>query len=99
METIDTYNFKDQKALVRVDFNVPLDSQFNTTDDTRIRAAIPTLKKILNDGGSLIIMSHFGRPKNLPEEKFSLKHCIPLLSKLLGKPVIFAKDCTGAATK
>ena len=74
MKTIDDYNFKNQRALVRVDFNVPLDSQFHITDDTRIRAAIPTLKKILNDGGSLVIMSHFGRPKNLPEVKFSLQH-------------------------
>lgn len=99
MNTIDNFNFKGKKALVRVDFNVPLDAQYNITDDTRIRAAIPTLKKILGDGGSLIIMSHFGRPKNLPEEKFSLKHCVPLLSKLLERPVMFAKDCIGAATK
>jgi phosphoglycerate kinase len=99
MKTIDDYNFKNEKALVRVDFNVPLDDKFNITDDTRIRAAIPTLKKILNDGGSLIIMSHFGRPKNLPEVKFSLKHCVPLLSQLLERPVLFAKDCIGAATK
>ena len=99
MNTIDAYNFKNKKALVRVDFNVPLDNNFKITDDTRIRAAIPTLKKILNDGGSLVIMSHFGRPKNLPEEKFSLKHVVPLLSELLGRPVQFAKDCKGAATK
>jgi phosphoglycerate kinase len=99
MKTIDGYNFKGKKALVRVDFNVPLDQNFNITDDTRIRAAIPTLKKVLNDGGSLIIMSHFGRPKNLPEEKFSLKHVVPLVSELLGRPVTFAKDCIGAATR
>ncbi|MGP8215625.1 MAG: phosphoglycerate kinase [Bacteroidia bacterium] len=99
MKTIDDFNFKNHRALVRVDFNVPLDNQFNITDDTRIRAAIPTLKKILNDGGSLVIMSHFGRPKNLPEDKFSLKHCVPLLSQLLGRPVLFAKDCIGAATR
>ncbi|HXB12228.1 MAG TPA: phosphoglycerate kinase [Bacteroidia bacterium] len=99
MQTIDNYNFKNKKALVRVDFNVPLDNNFKITDDTRIRAAIPTLKKVLNDGGSLVIMSHFGRPKNLPEEKFSLKHVVPLLSELLGRPVQFAKDCKGAATK
>lgn len=99
MKTVDDYNFKGKKALVRVDFNVPLDSNFKITDETRIRAAIPTLKKILNDGGALIIMSHFGRPKNLPEEKFSLKHVLPLLSELLGRPVQFAKDCIGAATK
>ncbi len=99
MKTVDDFNFKNVRALVRVDFNVPLDNQFNITDDTRIRAAIPTLKKVLDDGGSLVIMSHFGRPKNLPEEKFSLKHTVPLLSKLLERPVIFAKDCIGAATK
>ncbi len=99
MKTIDNYNFKNKRALVRVDFNVPLDNNFNITDDTRIRAAIPTLKKILNDGGELIIMSHFGRPKNLPETKFSLIHTVPLLSELLGRPVQFAKDCIGAATR
>jgi len=99
MQSIDTYDFKGKKVLVRVDFNVPLDNNYHITDDTRIRAAIPTLKKILNDGGALIIMSHFGRPKNLPEEKFSLKHVVPLVSELLGKPVIFSKDCTGASTK
>jgi len=99
MKTIDSYNFKNKKALVRVDFNVPLDAQFNVTDDTRIRAAIPTLKKILHDGGSLIIMSHLGRPKNLPEDKFSLKHIVAPLSKLLGVEVKFANDCIGAATK
>ncbi len=99
MKTIDNYNFKNKKALVRVDFNVPLDNDFKIIDDTRIRAAIPTLKKILNDGGSVIIMSHFGRPKNLPELKFSLIHAVPLVSQLLGRPVQFAKDCIGAATR
>lgn len=99
MKTIDSYNFKNKKALVRVDFNVPLDAQFNVTDDTRIRAAIPTLKKILNNGGSLIIMSHLGRPKNLPEDKFSLKHIVASLSNLLGVDVKFSNDCIGAATK
>lgn len=99
MKTIDTYNFKNKKALIRVDFNVPLDENFNITDDTRIRAAIPTIKKILNDGGSVIIMSHLGRPKNVPEDKFSLKHIIPTLNKLLGVNVIFSPDCIGAATQ
>ncbi len=99
MNSIDTYNFKNKKALVRVDFNVPLDDKFNVTDDTRIRAAIPTLKKILSGGGSLIIMSHLGRPKNLPEDKFSLRHIVAPLSKLLGVDVKFSKDCIGAATK
>lgn len=99
MNTIDSYNFKNKKALVRVDFNVPLDDKFNITDDTRIRAAIPTLKKILNGGGSVIIMSHLGRPKNLPEDKFSLKHIVAPLSKLLGVDVKFSNDCIGSATK
>ena len=99
MKTIDSYNFHNKKALIRVDFNVPLDDKFNITDDTRIRAAIPTLKKILNGGGSVIIMSHLGRPKNLPEDKFSLRHIVAPLSKLLGVDVKFSKDCIGAATK
>jgi len=99
MKTIDSYNFKNKKALVRVDFNVPLDDKFNITDDTRIRAAIPTLKKILNDGGSLIIMSHLGRPKNIPEDKFSLRHIVAPLSKLLGVDMQFSNDCIGTATK
>src|ERR1700733_2623387 len=99
MTTIDTYNFKGKKALVRVDFNVPLDDKFNVTDDTRIRAAIPTLKKILADGGSLIIMSHLGRPKNVPEDKYSLKHVLPALSKLLGTDVKFSNDCVGSVAK
>src|SRR5580658_4963056 len=99
MKTIDSYNFKNKKALVRVDFNVPLDDKFNITDDTRIRAAIPTLKKILNDGGSVIVMSHLGRPKNIPEDKFSLRHIVAPLSNLLGVDVKFSKDCIGAATK
>ncbi len=99
MKTIDSYDFKNKKALVRVDFNVPLDENFNLTDDTRIRAAITTLKKILNGGGSVIIMSHLGRPKNLPEDKFSLRYIVTPLSKLLGVEVKFSKDCIGAATK
>jgi phosphoglycerate kinase len=99
MKTIDSYDFHNKKALVRVDFNVPLDDKFNITDDTRIRAVIPTLKKILNGGGSVIIMSHLGRPKNLPEDKFSLRHIVAPLSKLLGLEVKFSKDCIGASTK
>jgi phosphoglycerate kinase len=99
MNTIDSYNFKNKKALVRVDFNVPLDDKFNITDDTRIKAAIPTLKKILEGGGSLIIMSHLGRPKNVPEDKFSLRHIVAPLSKLLGTEVKFSNDCIGAATR
>ncbi|HVA98250.1 MAG TPA: phosphoglycerate kinase, partial [Bacteroidia bacterium] len=99
MKTIDDYNFSGKKALVRVDFNVPLDAQFQITDDTRIRAAIPTIKKILKDGGAVILMSHLGRPKDIPEEKFSLKHIVAHVSELLGIPVKFATNCLGAATK
>jgi phosphoglycerate kinase len=94
MQTIDKFNFSGQKVFVRVDFNVPLDEKFNITDDTRIRAAIPTLKKILSDGGSLIIGSHLGRPKGV-DGKFSLKHILPRISELLGVDVAFANDCLG----
>jgi len=94
MVTIDKFNFAGKKAFVRVDFNVPLDANFNITDDTRIRAAIPTLKKILSDGGSPIIASHLGRPKGV-EEKYSLKHILGHVSKLLGVDVQFANDCVG----
>lgn len=94
MQTIDSFNFADKKAFVRVDFNVPLDENFNITDDTRIRAAVPTLKKILKDGGSVIIGSHLGRPKG-PADKFSLKHILPRVSELLGVDVQFANDCIG----
>lgn len=99
MKTIDNYNFAGKKALIRVDFNVPLDSQFNITDDTRIRAAIPTLQKILADGGAVILMSHLGRPKEGPAEKFSLKHIVNHLSKLLNISVSFAPDCIGSEAK
>nr|WP_320058111.1 phosphoglycerate kinase [uncultured Bacteroides sp.] len=94
MQTIDQFNFAGKKAFVRVDFNVPLDENFNVTDDNRIRAALPTLKKILSDGGSLIIGSHLGRPKG-PTDKFSLKHIVAHVSKLLGVEVQFANDCIG----
>lgn len=94
MITIDKFNFAEKKAFVRVDFNVPLDAEFNITDDTRIRAALPTLKKILSDGGSLIIGSHLGRPKGV-DEKYSLKHILGHVSKLLGVDVQFASDCMG----
>ena len=92
--TIDQFNFAGKKAFVRVDFNVPLDADFNITDDTRIRAALPTLKKILSDGGSVIIGSHLGRPKKV-EDKFSLRHILAHVSKLLGVDVKFAPDCVG----
>lgn len=95
MKTIDDINFKGKRALIRVDFNVPLDKSFNVTDDNRIRATIPTLKKILNDGGSCILMSHLGRPKEGPEEKYSLKHAVKTTESLLGSPVKFAGDCIG----
>jgi phosphoglycerate kinase len=93
MQIIENYNFKNKKAIVRVDFNVPLNASFEVTDDTRIRGALPTINKILNDGGSVILMSHLGRPKSAPEEKYSLKHVISCLSKHLGKEVKFADDC------
>ena len=92
---IEQFNFAGKKAFVRVDFNVPLDAEFNITDDTRIRAALPTLKKILTDGGSLIIGSHLGRPKKV-EDKFSLRHILAHVSKCLGVEVQFADDCVGA---
>src|SRR5882724_10936299 len=95
MKTLNDINFKGKRALIRVDFNVPLDKSFNVTDDNRIRATIPTLKKILNDGGSCILMSHLGRPKDGPEEKYSLKHTIKTTEGLLGTKVNFASDCIG----
>jgi phosphoglycerate kinase len=95
MKTLNDINFKNKRALIRVDFNVPLDKSFNVTDDNRIRATIPTLKKILADGGSCVLMSHLGRPKEGPEEKYSLKHTIATVEKLLGTSVKFATDCIG----
>src|SRR6185436_2660342 len=95
MQTIANINFKNKRALIRVDFNVPLDKSFNVTDDNRIRATIPTLKKILSDGGSCVLMSHLGRPKDGPEEKYSLKHTIKTTEQLLGVKVKFASDCIG----
>ncbi len=97
--TLDNFNFAGKKAFVRVDFNVPVDAEFNITDDTRIRAALPTLKKILADGGSLIIASHMGRPKKNPDEKFSLKHILAHVSAKLGVDVKFAPDCAKAAAE
>ncbi len=99
MTTLDSYDFSGKKALVRVDFNVPLNEKFEITDDTRIRATIPTISKILNDGGSVILMSHLGRPKDGPTEKYSLKHLVNPLSLILGKTVKFADDCIGDSAK
>lgn len=95
MKTVDSFDFAGKRALVRVDFNVPLNERFEITDDTRIKATIPTIKKILADGGSVILMSHLGRPKEGPTEKYSLKHIVAPLSLILGVPVKFADDCIG----
>lgn len=95
IKNVDNLDFSGKKALVRVDFNVPLDEHLNVTDGTRISAAIPTIKKILNDGGSAILMSHLGRPKDGPTDKYSLKHIVMELQKLVGTPVKFAPDCIG----
>ena len=95
MKTINDINFQGKRALIRVDFNVPLDKSFTVTDDNRIRATIPTIKKILKDGGSCVLMSHLGRPKDGPEEKYSLKHTVKTTEQLLGVPVKFASDCIG----
>ncbi|CAH0994311.1 Phosphoglycerate kinase [Emticicia aquatica] len=95
MKTLDTYDFSGKKALIRVDFNVPLNDKYEITDDTRITATIPTIKKILKDGGSCILMSHLGRPKDGPTEKYSLKHLVNPLSVILGLQVKFADDCIG----
>ena len=97
MSEFSNYNFNGKKAMVRVDFNVPLDAEFHITDDTRMRAAIPTIQKVLGDGGSVILMSHFGRPKEGPTDKFSLRHILAHLIKLLdGATVKFASDCIGS---
>ena len=95
MKTVDSFDFSNKKALVRVDFNVPLNDRLEITDDTRIKATIPTIKKILTDGGSCILMSHLGRPKDGPVEKYSLKHLVAPLSLILGVQVKFADDCIG----
>ena len=95
MKTINDINFNGKRALIRVDFNVPLDKTFAVTDDNRIRATIQTITKILKDGGSCILMSHLGRPKDGPEDKYSLKHTLKTVETLLGRPVKFATDCIG----
>lgn len=95
MSKFSNFNFKGKKALIRVDYNVPLDDQYNITDDTRMTATIPTIKKVLGDGGSVILMSHLGRPKDGPTDKYSLKHLVQHLSELLGTEVQFAADSIG----
>jgi phosphoglycerate kinase len=98
MSRFSNHNFKGQRALIRVDFNVPLDASYKITDDTRMRATIPTIQKVLKDGGSVILMSHLGRPKDGPADKYSLKHLVAHLGELLGGiPVKFADDCIGAS--
>ncbi|WP_200974376.1 phosphoglycerate kinase [Echinicola sp. 20G] len=99
IKSVDNLSFEGKRALVRVDFNVPLDGDLKVTDDTRIQAALPTINKILNDGGSVVLMSHLGRPKTGPEDKFSLKHILLDLEKALDRPVKFAPDCIGAEAK
>ncbi len=100
MITIDSYSFKGKKAIVRVDFNVPLDKKtLEVTDDTRIRGAVPTIKKILGDGGAVILMSHLGRPDGTPQDKYSLRHVVPAIEKNLGQKIKFAADCMGEETK
>ena len=95
MNTIDNYDFRGKRAIIRVDFNVPLDAQGHVTDETRNRAAIPTILKVLDGGGAVILMSHLGRPKKNNDEKYSLRHIIPTIERLLGRPVIFAGDSMG----
>ena len=99
MKNIEQTNFNGKRVIVRVDFNVPLDENFNITDDTRIRAAMPTINKVINDGGKLILMSHLGRPKKNPDPKYSLNHIVGYLSQVIGKEVAFADDCMKAEEK
>jgi len=99
MYTLDNYNFASKKALVRVDFNVPLNEKLEITDDTRMKTAVPTLQKILADGGAVILLTHLGRPKGVYDEKMSLRHIIPHLTKLLDRKIQFADDCIGAEAK
>jgi phosphoglycerate kinase len=95
MSSIGQIDFKDKRALIRVDFNVPLDAERHISDDSRMQAALPTMHKVLNDGGSVVLMSHLGRPKSGPDEKYSLRHLLAHLSELLGTEVLFAPDCIG----
>ncbi|MBR5663115.1 MAG: phosphoglycerate kinase, partial [Bacteroidales bacterium] len=95
MKTVNDFNFKGLKAIIRVDFNVPLNENFEITSTNRIDAAVPTIKKILDDGGAVILMSHLGRPKSGPEDKFSLRHLVNYVKQVLGATVYFADDCMG----
>ncbi len=95
MKSIDTYDFKGKRALIRVDFNVPLNSNFDVTDNTRIEAAIPTIKTVLKGGGSVVLMSHLGRPEGEVQDKYSLSHIVPAIEELLGEKVHFLNDCIG----
>lgn len=99
MQNIDKYNFSEKKVLIRVDFNVPLNDKFEVTDNTRILASVPTIKKIVKGGGAVILMSHLGRPKNGYEDKFSLKHIVKEVEKLIGQSIKFAPDCIGSEAK
>jgi phosphoglycerate kinase len=99
MKTVNNFSFAEKKALVRVDFNVPLNDRFEITDDTRIQATIPTITKILSDGGSCVLMSHLGRPKDGPTEKYSLKHLLNPLSIIFDRPIKFADDCVGTSAE
>ena len=99
MTNLEQTNFNGKRVIVRVDFNVPLDENFNVTDDTRIRAAMPTINKVINDGGRLILMSHLGRPKKNPDPKYSLNHIVNYISQVIGKEVAFADDCMKAEEK
>ena len=95
MISIDNYDFKGKRAIIRVDFNVPVNEKGEVTDDTRIRAAMPTIKKVLAEGGAVILMSHMGRPKKNPDMKYSLEQIVPAIEKHLGVKVQFAGDCMG----
>lgn len=95
MKLLEQFNFAGKRALIRVDFNVPLDKSLQVTDQTRIKAAVPTIKKILKDGGSVVLMSHLGRPKGGFQDEFSLKHIVKNVSEALETPVLFADDCVG----
>ncbi|HLW41160.1 MAG TPA: phosphoglycerate kinase, partial [Flavobacterium sp.] len=96
MKTINDFNFSNKKAIIRVDFNVPLNERFEVTDDNRIVAAKPTIDKIVNEGGIAVLMSHLGRPKNGPEDQFSLKHIVPKVEEVLGRKVTFVNDSVGS---